>query len=130
MIIFNFCPLHLTGYYHLIHNCCVKYNRKSIRLNSYDYSKNGYYFVTVCTQNRWNIFGEIKNKKMIPNDIGKMIIKIWNEIPNNYDGIEIDEFVLMPDHLHGILVINKNLLMDNLPNGRTRGPPLQMQHWE
>ena len=99
----------------------MKYNRKSIRLDKYDYSENGYYFVTICTQNRWNIFGEIKNKKMISNDIGKMVFKIWNEIPNNYFGIEIDEFILMPDHLHGILVINKNLRMDDLSNGRTQG---------
>jgi len=82
--------------------------------------------VTICTQNRWNIFGEIKNGKIILNDIGEMIFKIWNEIPNNYNGIEIDEFMLMPDHLHGILVINKNGLLksgriDNKLKGRTRG---------
>lgn len=98
-------------------------------MDGFNYSENGYYFVTICTQNRWNIFGEIKNEKMVPNDIGKMISKIWNEMSNNYNGIEIDEFILMPDHLHGILVINKNKQMDiflngsmdKLPNGRTQG---------
>lgn len=96
----------------------MRCNRKSIRLNKYDYSGNGYYFITICAQNRWNIFGEVKNKKMIPNDIGKMVFKIWNEIPNNCNGIKTDEFILMPDHLHGILVINKNWTIDNLSNGR------------
>ena len=86
----------------------MDHHRKSIRLGGYNYSENGYYFVTICVQNRWNIFGKIKNQKMILNDIGEMVFKIWNEIPNNYFGIKSDEFILMPDHLHGILVINKN----------------------
>ncbi len=56
-------------------------DRKSIRLESYDYSAPGYYFVTIVVQNRLNLFGEIEQGKSILNEAGEMIQKIWNEIP-------------------------------------------------
>jgi len=98
-------------------------HRRSIRLNGFDYSNNGYYFVTLCVQNRENLFWKNDNKRADTgvrpynyennlNDIGKMVLKTWNEIPNNYNGIEIDEFVVMPNHIHGILIINKNVGVD------------------
>ncbi len=93
------------------------YHRRSIRLKGFDYANNGYYFVTICVQNKLKLFWKNDNKRADTgvrpyiyennlNNVGKMILKIWNEIPNNYVGIEIDEFCVMPNHVHGILIIN------------------------
>ena len=88
----------------------MKYNpdihhRRSIRLKGYDYSRNGAYFITVCAQNRTCFFGNIKQGEMILNDAGKMAQDIWIEIPEYYDGIEINAFQIMPNHIHGIIIV-------------------------
>jgi putative transposase len=80
--------------------------RKSIRLEDYDYSNAGAYFVTICTQTRntdW--FGQITRDGMQLNDVGKMILKTWNQIPQFYPRIQTDTFIIMPDHIHGIIII-------------------------
>jgi len=81
------------------------HHRRSIRLTGYDYSQCGYYFITVCTQGRRCLFGEIEKGRMILNDAGKMIGRWWNELKNKYANIEIDEYVIMPNHCHGIINI-------------------------
>jgi REP element-mobilizing transposase RayT len=88
----------------------MKYNpdihhRRSIRLKGYDYSQCGYYFITICTKHRRCLFGEIENGQMILNNAGKMIDRWWNELKNKYANIEIDEYVVMPNHCHGIINI-------------------------
>jgi REP element-mobilizing transposase RayT len=88
----------------------MKYNpqihhRRSIRLQDYDYSSEGAYFVTMCTQNRECLFGEIVNGQMILNGHGKIVEQCWNDLPNHYDNIELDAYVIMPDHFHGIIFI-------------------------
>lgn len=80
--------------------------RKSIRLSDYDYSKNGLYFITICTKNRECIFGEIKNHEMILSEIGQIVNKCWNDIPQHFSQASLHEFVIMPDHIHGIIEIN------------------------
>ncbi|MFZ3114612.1 MAG: transposase [Syntrophales bacterium] len=79
--------------------------RRSIRLRGYDYSQAGGYFVTICTQNQEHLFGAIVGGEMILNDAGNMIQIVWDEIPSHYGGIDIDEFVIMPNHVHGIFII-------------------------
>ncbi len=86
----------------------TKYQRRSIRLKEYDYSQDGVYFVTICVKNRENLFGKIENDKMFLNEYGKVAEKFWLEIPFHYPSVSLDEFVIMPNHLHGILVIKKN----------------------
>lgn len=86
----------------------MKYNpdihhRRSIRLHGYDYSRNGMYFVTICTQGRLRLFGDIADGEMQLNDAGRMVRAIWDEIPAHYCGIEIDQFTVMPNHIHGII---------------------------
>ncbi len=81
------------------------HHRRSIRLKGYDYSRAGAYFVTICTQNRACLFGEIVNGKMILNDAGWMVNIVWDEMQNNYPGVETDEFIIMPNHIHGIIVL-------------------------
>ncbi|MBN1930718.1 MAG: transposase [Desulfobacterales bacterium] len=82
--------------------------RKSIRLKGYDYSQAGLYFITICTQNRLCLFGEIKNREMVLNNAGMMIKITWNEIPIYYHEFNIHEFVVMPNHVHGIIQIIPN----------------------
>lgn len=88
----------------------MKYNpdihhRRSIRLTGYDYSQCGYYFITVCTRQRRCLFGEIEKGRMIVNDAGQMIGRWWNELKNKYANVEINEYVVMPNHCHGIINI-------------------------
>jgi len=78
------------------------------KLQNWDYSNNGYYFVTICTKNKDKYFGEIKNEEMILNDIGKIAEKYWQEIPKHFDFVVLDEFIVMPNHIHGIIIIDKN----------------------
>ncbi len=80
-------------------------NRRSIRLWGYDYSQAGAYFVTICTQKRACLFGDIIDGNMVLNDAGRMVDIVWNEIPKYYAGIDIDAFQIMPNHIHGIIVI-------------------------
>ena len=79
--------------------------RKEQRLKNYDYSQNGAYFITICSQNRLCLFGKIENRKMILNHAGMMIYNKFSEIAKIYPGIQIDKFVIMPNHLHTIMVI-------------------------
>ncbi len=83
-----------------------KHHRRSIRLQGYDYSQPGIYFITLCTQNRERLFGEILNGEMRLNEFGKIAHQCWLEIPNHFPHVQLDEFVIMPDHIHGIIVLN------------------------
>ena len=87
---------------HQSENC----HRKSPRLKSYDYSQPGFYFITICTQNRLRLFGNIDNAKMILTPAGLMINNIWQQIPASYQNMVVHECVVMPNHLHGIIQIS------------------------
>jgi len=82
-------------------------HRKSIRLRSWDYGSNGKYFVTICTKNQLPYFGKIQNSILITTPIGDYATKCWYAIPDHYPFIELDAFILMPNHLHGIICIAK-----------------------
>ena len=81
------------------------HHRRSIRLKGYYYSQAGLYFITICTQDGLHLFGEITNDEIVLNDSGMMIEKWWNELKNKFPNIELDEFVVMPNHFHGIIQI-------------------------
>ncbi|MEW6526127.1 MAG: transposase [Spirochaetota bacterium] len=100
------------------------HNRRSIRLKGYDYSQIGAYFVTICTHNREFLFGNISDGKMILNDYGKIVEQCWYDLPNHYNNIELHEFVVMPNHFHGIISI---VTTDNTPVGAIHESPLQLQ---
>ena len=74
-------------------------DRKNLRLEGFDYSKSGLYFITICTNNRECLFGRIENGQMILNDAGRMIEKWFCELTNKYPDKTIHEFVVMPNHL-------------------------------
>lgn len=84
-----------------------KYRISSARLQTWDYSNNGAYFITICTQNRHHFFGNINNGIMQLSEIGKLAEQFWYEIPNNFPMVELGNFVVMPNHVHGILIIDK-----------------------
>ncbi|MCK8827528.1 hypothetical protein MWH25_07205 [Natroniella acetigena] len=76
------------------------------RLEGYDYSRAGAYFVTICTKDKRCLFGDVIEGKVRLNDAESMIKKVWIEIPENYFGVKVDEFVIMPNHLHGIILLD------------------------
>jgi len=82
-----------------------KYTIKSSRLQGYDYSQNGMYFVTICTKDREHFFGEVKNETMNLSDVGKIANQFWQEIPKHFPFVNLDEFIVMPNHMHGIIEI-------------------------
>jgi REP element-mobilizing transposase RayT len=84
-----------------------KYRIPSARAQWWDYSSNAAYFITVCTQGRMHYFGEIKNHKMILSELGKSAETCWYDIPNHFPFIQLGAFVTMPNHIHGIIIIDK-----------------------
>jgi putative transposase len=84
-----------------------KYRIKSIRYPNYDYSEDAAYFITICTKDRNPWFGEIMNRQMGLSEVGCEVYNCWNEIPKHFPFIILDTFIVMPDHIHGILIINK-----------------------
>ncbi len=82
------------------------HRRRSIRLKGYDYSQSGMYYITMVAQNWLCLFGHVKNGKMILNDAGAMIESVWCDIPKYYSGFDVDEYVVMPNHFHGVIIIN------------------------
>ncbi len=81
------------------------HRRRSIRLRDYDYSCAGEYFVTICTWQRECLFGEIVDSVMRLNDAGQMVKDSWRQILNHFSGVNIDQYVIMPNHFHGIVTI-------------------------
>ncbi|MBE8724871.1 transposase [Flavobacterium hungaricum] len=94
-----------------------KYRISSIRAQWWDYGWNGAYFVTICTQDREHYFGEIQNDKMVLSEVGIIADLLWYQIPIHHKNVELGDFVVMPNHIHGILIINKPLNdIDNVKN--------------
>lgn len=81
------------------------HRRRSLRLKGYDYTQVGAYFVTIVTHGRLCLFGEIVGKEMRLNEAGEMVCRFWEVLPQRFPAIEMDMFVVMPNHLHGIVVI-------------------------
>jgi REP element-mobilizing transposase RayT len=82
------------------------HHRRSIRLKDFDYSFPGAYFVTIVTCNRSNLFGEMENEIVNLNQTGKLVCNEWLRLQTRFPGVEIDEFVIMPNHLHGVIIMN------------------------
>ena len=106
----------------------MKYNpdihhRRSIRLRDYDYSQAGAYFVTICTHNHECLFGEIADGVMMLNASGRIAAQCWREIPSHFPHSALDEWVIMPNHLHGIVILTDTVGAKNfspLQNGTSK----------
>jgi len=86
-------------------------SRKLNRLKDYDYSLNGYYYITICAYNRQEIFGTIENDDIKINEYGRIVKNTWHQIPQHFQNIELDKFIIMPNHIHGIIIINNPCLV-------------------
>ena len=103
------------------------HRRRSIRLQGYDYSQPGAYFVTICTQTQHCLFGEIANGEMLLNDSGRMISRWWAVLASKFPRVQPDLHVVMPNHFHGIVIIEG----DPIPVGAAlRGRPLTPRYSE
>jgi putative transposase len=82
-----------------------KHHRRSVRLKGYDYAQAGAYFVTLCTKDRECLLGEVVSGEMQKNSAGDLIQQAWNALPAKYADMEVDECIIMPNHIHGIIVL-------------------------
>ena len=98
-----------------------EHHRRSIRLKSYDYSRAGAYFVTICTHRRECLFGEVMDGEMRLNDAGQAAQAEWVRLPECFQSIELDEFVIMPNHLHGIILVGAGLAPPGGKSAASRG---------
>ncbi|MGF1522371.1 MAG: hypothetical protein ACFBSF_08650, partial [Leptolyngbyaceae cyanobacterium] len=82
-----------------------KHHRRSIRLKNFDYASPGAYFITICAYRRRCLFGEIIDGEMHLNKLGHVVRDCWRAIPDHFSHVELDEWVVMPNHMHGIVII-------------------------
>ena len=85
------------------------HHRRSIRLKEYDYTNPNWYYVTICTKDKVCCFGKVKNGKMILNDYGKIVEEEWLKTKEIRKNIDLDYYVVMPNHFHGIIIIESNV---------------------
>jgi REP element-mobilizing transposase RayT len=97
-----------------------KYRIQSARAQWWDYSNAGAYFITICTAGREHYFGEIADGKMTLSNIGAIADVLWHEIKNHAKNVELGEFCVMPNHIHGILILTENITTEQTP------PPLPL----
>jgi putative transposase len=102
----------------------AKYHRRSIRLDNYDYTENGAYFVTICTHERQCLFGNISGGAMCLNEIGEIVQDVWLQTVEIRHEIMLDAFVVMPNHVHGVVLIRDDV---KSPARATRQSPLHIR---
>ena len=96
-----------------------KYRIESTRLKDYDYSRNGAYFVTICTKNSMHLFGSIVDQKLIPNRQAEVLTECWLDLPAHYTNCVLDKFIIMPNHVHGIIIIDNEIAETGLKLNNT-----------
>jgi REP element-mobilizing transposase RayT len=96
------------------------HRRRTVRLQGYDYSQAGAYFITLCTQGRECLFGDIADRQMRLNDAGKIVAEEWMKTAEMRDEVELDEWMVMPNHFHGIIVITCRDTARRAPTGDTK----------
>lgn len=101
------------------------HNRRSIRLKNYDYSSEGLYFITLCSEDRKNIFGEISDGELILNPLGEIAKEEWLRTPKIRPNLSLGEYIIMPNHLHGIIHIDYQIKKKKTENTRKFESPSQ-----
>ena len=103
-------------------------NRKRNRLKGYNYSRDGCYFITICTKNRIECFGEIKNGEMALNKYGYVAEKQWQWLADQYAYVKLDEYIIMPNHFHGVIILedinNQEDTARRVPTQESFGKPI------
>jgi REP element-mobilizing transposase RayT len=85
-------------------------SRRSIRLREYDYSQPGAYFITICTQDRKCLFGQIENGQVVLSAAGEIAQSVWIGLPSRFPSVGLDEYVVMPNHVHGIILVGAQFI--------------------
>ena len=85
-----------------------KHHRRSIRIPDFDYSQTGWYFVTICVLDRKYFFGDVVDGRVKLNEYGNIVNNCWNSIPDHFPNVNLDEYIIMPNHVHGIINIFLN----------------------
>ncbi len=103
-----------------------KYRIETTRLPDWNYGSNGAYFITICTKNKLYYFGEIIDDKMNLYEIGKLAKKYWYEIPKHFPFVRLGAFIVMPNHVHGIIIIDKpdDKRIENIDDDNVETPKL------
>lgn len=102
------------------------HHRRSIRLRGYDYAQPGAYFVTICTQGHERLFGEVVDEEMVLNAFGQVVATYWERIPRHFPNVKLGAWVVMPNHVHGIIIITDD---DNDDDTRRGGAfPKSLTH--
>ena len=91
-----------------------KYRIPTVRAQWWDYCRDGAYFITICTHGRQHFFGEVDNGEMRLSQIGQIATDLWKEIPDHFPFVHLDEFVVMPNHMHGIIIIDRRNTVEPL----------------
>lgn len=104
-----------------------KHHRRSIRLKGYDYSREGWYFITICTKNRQKLFGDVVGGEMVLNAGGKIVKKCWTDISVHFPIVVLDKYVIMPNHLHGIIYMRDH---DNTVGAKNISPLQQNNNFQ
>ena len=92
------------------------HNRKSIRLKEYDYSQPVEYFITICTHDKKCVFGEVIEEQIRLSLIGEIVKNYWEKLPKHFPKVKLDEYVIMPNHIHGIIIITEGRdLINQIP---------------
>ena len=96
-----------------------KYRVESTRLSGWDYKHDGYYFITICIKNRVCLLGNVIDGAMQLNEYGKIVNDCWFDLPNHYINIKLDAFCIMPNHIHGIIIIDNGIVDPGFKPGST-----------
>jgi REP element-mobilizing transposase RayT len=86
------------------------HHRRSIRLKDYDYTQHGAYFITICTRNRERLLGSVQDGQIVLNDVGNIVESVWQGLPNRFPSVGLDAYVIMPNHVHGIIAVGAQLI--------------------
>ncbi|KPK91109.1 MAG: hypothetical protein AMJ94_07845 [Deltaproteobacteria bacterium SM23_61] len=104
-------------------------NRRSIRLKEYNYGQPGAYFVTICAHRRECLFGEIVKGKVALNEYGKIVEEEWHKTKQMRRGVDLDAFIVMPNHIHGIIVLTGIPIPSDRRGTMHRAPTLQFEQF-
>ncbi len=104
-----------------------KHHRRSIRLKGYDYSTLGAYFITALVKNRECILSEIRAGEIKLSALGEIVNQCWNEIPKRFPSVQLDAFVIMPNHIHGIIVLTGEAQDDLVRAGLAPAPDARVR---
>jgi putative transposase len=96
-----------------------KHHRRSIRFEGYDYAQPGTYFLTVCTYQRESLLGRIESGQVVLSDAGETARLVWDGLPSRFPSVGLDEYVIMPNHVHGIVLVGAQFIAPDPKGGLT-----------